>query len=102
MSFVLSVDQAKTIMERAQAEWGADIDSPSTSRVAVIRLFMGGRSQNARERNRRAVGAFHIRWHAPTGDQATIERLEWDPERGGSDEEVRQVIDVLAGWRLAR
>jgi len=51
---------------------------------------------------RAAVGASRIRWNAPTSGQATIDRLEWDPALGGS-EEVRQVIDSLVGdWRAKR
>jgi hypothetical protein len=98
--FYLSIDQARAIVERALREWGADADDQSTSHRAVVRLFMGGRSQFADRR--RPVGAFHIRWHQPTHEQATIDRLEWDATLGGSDEEVCQVIDALAGWRLAR
>jgi hypothetical protein len=99
VSFYLSNDQARKIMERAMQEWGADVDDQSTGHRAVVRLFMGGRGQGSQRR--RPVGAFQIRWRHPTHDQATIDRLEWDPTLGGSDEEVRQVIDSLAGWRLA-
>ena len=43
------------------------------------------------------VGAFHVRWRDPAEDQATIWRLEWDPARGGSEDEVRRAIAVLGG-----
>ena len=102
VQFTLSAAQARTILERAHQEWGADVDDQSTLRRAVVRLFMGGKRQQGGPRDRKPVGAFHIRWHFPTGDQATIDLLEWDPALGGSDEEVCQVIDALAGWRLAR
>ena len=68
----------------------------------MVRLYLGGHNKYADQRSRRPVGAFHIRWNAPTGGQARIEGLEWDPTLGSSDEEVCQVIDTLAGWRLAR
>ena len=100
VAFYLSVDQARTIVDKAMVEWGADVDDQSTGHTAVVRLFMGGKSQYANQR-RRPVGAFHIRWRYPTHDQATIDRIEWDATLGGSDEEVCQVIDALAGWRLA-
>ena len=99
VNFYLSNDQARKIMERAMQEWGADVDDQSTGHRAVVRLFMGGRNQGSQRR--RPVGAFQIRWRYPTHDQATIDRIEWDPSLGGSDEEVCQVIDSLAGWRLA-
>lgn len=90
------------MVEKAKLEWGADADDPSTLRRTVIRLYMGGNNQQRGKGRRPPVGAFQIRWHAPTGDQATIDRVEWDPALGGSDEEVCQVIDALAGWRLSR
>jgi hypothetical protein len=99
VAFYLSVEQAKKIIDRAAQEWGADVDDQSTGHRAIVRLFMGGRSQFSERR--RPVGAFHIRWRYPTHDQATIDRIEWDASLGGSDEEVCQVIDALAGWRLA-
>jgi hypothetical protein len=43
------------------------------------------------------VGAFYVRWHAPTDDEATIWRLEWDETAGGSEAEVRRAIAVLGG-----
>lgn len=102
VQFVLSAEQAKTIVERALREWGANRDDPSTLRHTIIRLYLGGRNGHNSPRRRAPVGCFHIRWNAPTSGQATIDRLEWDPALGGSDEEVCQVIDSLAGWRLSR
>lgn len=100
VNFYLSNDQAKSIVDKALQEWGADVDDQSTGHRAVVRLFMGGRTQYNNQR-RRPVGAFQIRWRYPTHDQATIDRIEWDATLGGSDQEVCQVIDALAGWRLA-
>jgi hypothetical protein len=101
-SFVLSEEQARAILAKAKEEWGADVDDPSTLRRTVIRLYMGGNRQHGGLARRSPVGAFQIRWHAPTGGQATIDRIEWEPALGGSDEEVCAVIDALAGWRLSR
>lgn len=101
VAFVLSTEQARAVVERAQKEWGADRDDPSTLRRTIVRLYMGGRNTISSQR-RPAVGCFHIRWNHPTSGQATIDRIEWDPALGGSDEEVCQVIDALAGWHLSR
>jgi hypothetical protein len=100
VQFVLSTEQARSIVDRAKREWGVDRDDQSTLRHTVVQLFMGARGRN--ERHRPAVGSFHIRWNWPTTGQATIDRIEWDPALGGSDEEVCQVVDALAGWRLSR
>ena len=43
------------------------------------------------------IGAFSIAWGIPTDQQATIERIEWDQEAGGSEAEVLRAIDVLKG-----
>jgi hypothetical protein len=101
-SFVLSEEQARSVVEKAKVEWGADVDDPSTLRRTVIRLYLGGNHQRGGSGRRAPVGAFQIRWNTPTGGQATIDRLEWDPALGGSDEEVCQVINSLVGWRLSR
>jgi hypothetical protein len=45
------------------------------------------------------VGCFYVRWHDPAEDQATIWRLEWDPAQGGSGEEVRRALAILADRR---
>ena len=100
VAFVLSLDQARAMVDRAKKEWGDDADDPSTPRRTTVRLYLGGK--NDLGSRRAAVGAFHIRWRYPTGDQATIDRIEWAPPLGGSDEEVCQVINALAGWRLTR
>ncbi len=100
VNFTLASAQARLIIERARKEWGADVNDQSTMHHAIVRLFMGGDSTRG-QRGRRPVGAFSIRWRTPSEDQATIDRIEWDPELGGSDQEVCQVIDSLAGWPLA-
>jgi hypothetical protein len=101
-AFVLSEQQARAMVVKAKEEWGADADDPSTLRRTVIRLYMGGHNQRSGQGRRAPVGAFQIRWNAPTSGQATIDRVEWNPALGGSDGEVCQVIDALAGWRLSR
>jgi hypothetical protein len=100
VQFILSSEQARLMVERAEQEWGADRDDPSTIRHTIVRLYMGG--HNGAGGRRPAVGSFHIRWNAPTSDQATIDRIEWDPALGGSDAEVCDVVDALAGWHLSR
>ena len=104
VSFVLPRAQARAIVDRARQEWGSDPGDASDERHAVVRLFLGGfgaYNQYAGDRARRAVGAFHVRWRTPSPEEATIDLIEWDPSGGGSEEEVREVIDALAGERVA-
>lgn len=84
-AFTLSSEQARAVVERAQREWGADRD---------VLPRCGTRSFGSTSVATPPTGA-------NAGSQATIDRIEWDPALGGSDEEVRQVIDALAGWHLS-
>lgn len=47
------------------------------------------------------VGSFFIRWRAPRDGEATIYALAWDPEKGGSQAEMRQAITLLSGQLVA-
>jgi hypothetical protein len=48
------------------------------------------------------AGGFWIRWHDPTDARATIWKVEWDPAEGGSEEEVWQAVEILAGGPVPR
>lgn len=43
------------------------------------------------------IGALHIELNAPTDGLATIGRLEWSPEDGGSEDMLLRAIELLAG-----
>jgi len=45
-------------------------------------------------------GQFSVRFHTPTEHQATIYRLEWDPDEGGTEAEVWTAMELLAGRSL--
>jgi hypothetical protein len=45
------------------------------------------------------LGAFYIYWRTPDVRHATVHRLAWDPDQGGSQAEVRRAIAVLGGPR---
>jgi hypothetical protein len=46
--------------------------------------------------------AARIRWHDPTGEQATLWKVEWDPAEGGGEDEVWRAVEVLAGGPVQR
>lgn len=46
------------------------------------------------------VASIHVRWYAPTAEQATIWRLCWDPATSSCDE-VCRAVEVLAGAPLS-
>ncbi|MBI3966233.1 MAG: hypothetical protein HY329_11425 [Chloroflexi bacterium] len=43
------------------------------------------------------IGGFHIQPNTPAGGLATICRLEWSPEDGGSEEMLWRAIELLSG-----
>jgi hypothetical protein len=43
------------------------------------------------------IARFTIRWHHPTPERATIDRLMWDPAWGDGEAELRRAIEVLSG-----
>ena len=92
---------ARRMVEAAEREWGAGAVAEVAPGVARVFFWLGGRRQYASQSSARPVGGFWVRWDFPSPAQATIERLGWDLTAGSSEQEVRQVIDLLAGWPVA-
>jgi hypothetical protein len=46
-------------------------------------------------------GSIFVHWRSPTDDQATIYAVAWDPDSGGSAEEMLQAVNLLAGQLVA-
>jgi hypothetical protein len=65
------------------------------NRARRFDLEVGGRFDTATADRTELVGAFCVRAHAPTGDEAAIWRLGWNGWAGGSEAEVRRAIAVL-------
>ena len=76
-------------LARAMFEHAGRFDA----RGAAVLLWSGADKSELSE----PVGCFYVRWHDPAEDRATIRRLDWDPARGGSADEVRRAIAVLGG-----
>ena len=87
------------LCRRARDEWGDHAEEVVSPRRSNIRIWTGGRQHWG---DRRPVGAFSVRWFQPTESQAVIDEIAWDPTQNGSEDEVRQVINLLAGWPVAR
>jgi hypothetical protein len=80
------------------------IEMPVSIRLpsgAGVRMVEAAEREFASQSSVRPVGGFRVRWEYPSTAQATIERLGWDLTGGSSELEVRQVIDLLAGWPVA-
>lgn len=48
------------------------------------------------------VGCFYVRWHDPLESLATLWKIEWDPEQGGSEAEVWTALELLSGGAVRR
>lgn len=101
VSIKMPLGAARRMVDAAEREWGAGAVAEVAPGVVRVLFWLGGRRQYATQSSTRPVGGFWVRWDFPTPAQATVERLGWDLTAGGSEPEVRQVIDLLAGWPVA-
>ena len=92
---------AVRMVEAAEREWGAGAVHDVAPGVTRVLFWLGGKRQFANQSKAKPVGGFWVRSSYPSPGQATIERLGWDLTGGSSELEVRQVIDLLAGWPVA-
>ncbi len=96
---VLPYRTAELVANRAIEAWGPTatvIQNPKLTNVSVWQSRRGRVGPGAMR-----LGWFSIVWGTPSVDQATITYLEWDPEYGGSEDELRRQINQLAGWPVA-
>lgn len=96
---VLPFRTAELVANRAIEAWGPAatvVQNPRLTNVSVFQVRRGRVVPGARR-----LGWFSIAWGSPSVDQATITYLEWDPEYGGSEDELRRQINQLAGWPVA-
>jgi hypothetical protein len=87
---------AERICERARAEWGDRAVVGRGESYSIVMQWL--RSSDAAT----PVSAFRIRWGAPSGHLATIDRVVWEPKLGGSVEEVGEIVNALAGWPVTK
>ena len=99
VKFVVPVSEMRRICERARREWGPDAEEMPTPRHAIVKFWLGRTVHY--QHGHAPVGQFSVHWHTPNDPLATIDRIEWDPAQGGSEAEVYEVINTLAGWPLA-
>ena len=101
VNLALPSGQARRLLDRARAEWGPDGVEQHEDGAQQVVLWLGGRSQFAGQRLGNTPGAFRLRFDVPARGTATVDRISWDPAIGGSEAEVRAVINALVGWPLA-
>jgi hypothetical protein len=100
VSFVVPANTARMIASRAWEMWGQNSTDRAEKRDTTIVIWQGRRGLVGQASA--PTGSFSITWDRPVVDQASITRIEWDPSSGGSEDVVRQAINSLAGWPVAR
>ena len=98
VSITLPMSVASAMWERAR-KWDVEGGGRFDPHSSAILLWSGPIRQGSAWPV--LVGSIFVAWRAPTADQATIYALAWDPEHGGSEEELRRAIGVLAGEAVA-
>jgi hypothetical protein len=91
VAIVLPIRTVQGMFERAErfdVERGGRFDRRS---AAVLIWSTNAAAAESGE----PTGAFHVRWHDPTEQQATVWRLEWDAAAGGSEHEVWTALEIL-------
>jgi hypothetical protein len=95
VAVVLPLGLARAMFDRA-SKWDIGRGGRFDRRSAAVLIW--STNANASEQGE-PVGGFYVRWHDPAEDEATIYRVEWDPEHG-SELEVWTAVEVLAGRPL--
>jgi hypothetical protein len=98
LSLVLPAAVAGAMWERAR-KWDVEAGGRFDAHSSAILLWSGPIQPGARWPV--LVGSAFVRWRTPTDDQATIYAVAWDPESGGSEEEMLNALNLLAGQLVA-
>jgi hypothetical protein len=98
VSVVLPASVASAMWERAR-KWDVEAGGRFDAHSSAILLWSGPIQAGAVWPV--LVGSLFVQWRTPSDDQATIHALAWDPESGGSEEEMRQAVNLLAGQLVA-
>jgi hypothetical protein len=98
VAIVLPTSVASAMWERAR-KWDVEAGGRFDAHSSAILLWSGPIQAGATWPV--LVGSLFVRWRTPSDDQATIHALAWDPENGGSEQEMRQAANLLAGQLVA-
>jgi hypothetical protein len=96
---VMPLPSMKRVCERARSEWGPRAIMHKGDSYTLVLQWL--RSTRGAMRAEAPVSGFRIRWAWPSAHQAAIDCVGWDPRQGSSPDEVRYLINTLAGWPAA-
>jgi len=97
VEIVLTMEQAQAIWRRAR-QFDVSSGGRFDARGAACLLWSTSDSSEMGA----PIGGFYVHWHAPDEQHATVIRLEWDPEQGGSQDEVWTALELLSGGVVRR
>ena len=100
---IVPLGVARRMCVRAREEWGHDAEENPRAGVTRVRMWLGSTAIHRHDfkGDKKPFGAFSVRWGSPGPALAMIEKIEWDPNQGASESEVRHAVDHLAGWPVA-
>ncbi len=79
-------------------QWDVESGGRYDRRGAAIIVWSSSFTADQAKSEPQGTAYFH--WRTPTGYEATLWKLEWDPAQGGSEEELWVALEVLAGRAL--
>jgi len=94
VDIILPASVASAIWERAR-KWDVESGGRFDAHSSAILLWSGPIQAGASWPV--LVGSIFVHWRTPTEDEVTIYAIAWDPESGGSEDEMRQAVNLLAG-----
>jgi hypothetical protein len=94
VTITLPASVASAMWERAR-KWDVEAGGRFDVHSAAILLWSGPIQPGAPWPV--LLGSLFVHWRTPTDDQATVYAIAWDPESGGSEDEMLRAVNLLAG-----
>src|SRR5688500_17026321 len=94
---VLTVPQAEALWRRAR-QFGFGSGGRFDAGGGAVHLWSRPPGAGAAV----PTGRAHVLWHHPVRGRVTFHKIEWDPEYGGSEDEVWTALELLSGGAVRR
>lgn len=95
----IPIDTGRLLCERAEERWHTRANVVQGDRRKTIQVFPPGMARMGVGHS--PIGSFVLVMSSPLPSQATISRIEWDPDHNGTEDSIRQAINSLVGWPIA-
>jgi hypothetical protein len=94
VAITLPSETVRAMWERARRYFDVTEGARFDARSGTTMLLWSSRLDAA---GAEPIGAFTVRWSAPTLEEATIHQVAWVPRRGGTEAQVWRAMRLLAG-----